>query len=173
TGHHAKHDSQSKRAIAQSRRIRSKGFKGRGNGVMSDGAGPAEPRMAGESRPGRSGRDRTYAQRTRRTWSGKLFRGQRFTAGEGLSKNGHSPSRRRYCAFTAHKNSTHVHLRKMSVALAPPKPKELERAYSSLASVGSFGMGNAHTGSGVSSVEMGGNHCSRKAFRQIRASTAP
>src|SRR5919204_5349671 len=74
---------------------------------------------------------------------------------------------------TALEGSFHSHLRKMTVAFAPPKPNELLKAYSSCAVAGFFSTGNAHSGSGDSSVEVGGSHCSRRAIRQITASTAP
>src|SRR5258708_2656753 len=61
----------------------------------------------------------------------------------------------------------------MSVAFAPPKPKELVRAYSTLASVGFCTKGNAQAGSSVCRVEVGGSHCPRRAIRQITASTEP
>jgi len=61
----------------------------------------------------------------------------------------------------------------MMLALAPPKPNELLNAYSGVALVGFFTTGKAQTGSGDSSVDVGGNQPSRSAIRQMITSTAP
>src|SRR5437764_12507986 len=90
-----------------------------------------------------------------------------------FSKSSHPPPGRRYCALAAYENFVHCHLRSISVALAPPKPNELDKAYSNAASAGLLTTWKAHKGSGVSNVVVGGTHCSRKAIRQTSASTAP
>src|SRR5437764_13524431 len=64
-------------------------------------------------------------------------------------------------------------LRRMTVAFAPPNPNELVNAYSTLAADGLRTMENLQSGSGDSSVEVGGSHCSRSVIRQITTSAAP
>src|SRR5260221_1432944 len=61
----------------------------------------------------------------------------------------------------------------MRLAFAPPKPNELLNAYSNFVSLGWRTIGNAHTGSVVSTVALGGNHWPCRAMRQTTASTAP
>src|ERR1035437_5355302 len=80
---------------------------------------------------------------------------------------------RRSRAQSRHENPAHAHLLKIKVALTPPKPNELDSMTFTRASCGLFTTGNLQAGSGVSNKICGGSHCSRKAIRQITASTAP
>src|SRR5439155_24454327 len=64
-------------------------------------------------------------------------------------------------------------LRSMSVAFAPPKPNEWVSANSNWAARGFWTRGKAQNGSGDSSAEVGGSHCSRNAIRHTTTSTAP
>src|SRR5262249_44878900 len=105
--------------------------------------------------------------------AGEIFGRERVAPIDRVAERGNVPSGRGNGSATADENGAHGHLRKIKVAFAPPKPKELLRAYSSFASVGWLTTGNEQTGSGDCRVEVGGSHCSCKAIRQTTASTAP
>src|SRR5450759_172817 len=99
--------------------------------------------------------------------------GHWFTLVQRVTQGVDIPTSRRYRAQSRHENPVHAHLLKIKVALTPPKPNELDNTTFTRASWGLLTIGNLQAGSGVSNSISGGSHCSRKAIRQITASTAP
>src|ERR1044071_1190736 len=61
---------------------------------------------------------------------------QGFALGQGITHGTDGPARRRYRTNALDENVVHDHLRRTRLALAPPNPKELFKAYSKGAAVG-------------------------------------
>src|SRR5208282_2003550 len=143
------------------------------DGILRDGAGAAKARVRQERQAsGRLG-DQPDLKRFAPTGTCQSLCWQRRAFFQSSAKCRDAPARRRYRANSMNKNPAHVHLRKMSVAFAPPKPKEFESATFTRASVGRLTMGKPQAGSVADSVISGGSHCSRSVIRQTSASTAP
>jgi hypothetical protein len=84
--------------------------------------------MADKSWTGRSGRHTADADWMCPTLTSEFSIGNRFGTTECFLKRAQPPTCRRHDAFAANEDFFYVHRRKISEALAPPKPKELERA---------------------------------------------
>src|ERR1051325_8610133 len=188
TGHDAGDDSEAAGVVASILRSGAQCFECSGDRELADGAAAAQTRVRAVRRSCRGCRHASHAQRCGPAGAFEVRNRRFLPAFHHGAKRLHSPASRRNGPDTRNRDFVqwtqglgrshgvglhHDHLRNTRVALEPPKPKELVRAYSKLASVGVRTSWNRQRGSTVSVVVVGGSHCPCNAIRQTSASTAP
>jgi len=110
------------RLSAQSRQR----FQRRGGGVMRDWTGTAQTRMREEFQLRGRWWNQAHGQCFCPARPDDGLRRQRFAFFQGPAQSGDIPTGGRNGAESGNKNSAHAHLRKIRLALTPPKPKELD-----------------------------------------------